>query len=304
MKIIPAILFPILFSLQLTAGVNEKPETRDDTLYPPCNFQAEVFNFYFVVFLQWEAPGSCEPDSMPVEPAAFRIYRDEVMVAEVAGDDFLFIDGNGSYLQPGGYSYTITALYESGNDLLESEPAGPVQVVIEPIILYANGMVWNCELNETIAGATVTIGEYSATTQSNGTYTMILILPFDSLTAYLTAPDYCDTSFVVNGDWYNPILSFCMRPCGVLGNSSVSVDKSFDIFIFPVPASDFLNVQMDDGIRLIRLINYNGEIVFETQNYGEQSCQMDVKHFPASIYTLQVVTNNGRILNRKVAINR
>jgi hypothetical protein len=302
MKIIATILAGIFYSALFASSLLLIPgNVNAEEFFPPCNLEGEDIGH--AANLVWEAPGTCEPDSLPVETAGFRIYRDEIMIAEVDGETFEFEDlGNGAYLPHGTYNYSITALYELGDDLVESEHEGPVEVVIAPGILYINGWIFDCISFGPIAGVTITAGDFSTISQSNGTFTIVLY-EFDSLEFHLSAPGYCDTTYLVIWDWNFPSFNFCLEPCGIQGNLESAYEPD-EMKIFPVPASDFLNVQMDDGIRLIRLINYNGEIVFETQKFGEQSCQMDVKHFPASIYTLQVVTNNGRILNRKVAINR
>ncbi len=299
MKIISTLLVTIYCSVQLAAGTFITGDT--DNFFPPCNLEGEDIGH--AANLVWEAPGTCEPDSLPVETAGFRIYRDEIMIAEVDGETFEFEDlGNGTYLQPGTYNFSITALYELGDDLIESEHEGPVVVVIAPGLFWTNGWVFDCISFEPIAGATITAGDFSTISQFNGTFTIILY-EFDSLEVHVSAPGYCDTTYLVIWDWNFPPFILCLMPCGIQ-SSNESAYEPDEMNIFPVPASDFLNVQMDAGIRQIRLMSYNGEIVSETRMLGEKSYQLDVNRFPTSIYTLQIITANGQILNRKVVINR
>lgn len=301
MKICFTLLVTIFCNVQLTAGTFITGNTQ--TYFPPCNLEGEDIGL--AANLVWEAPGTCEPDSLPFETAGFRIYRDEIMIAEVNGETFEFEDiGDGTYLQPGTYNYYITALYEVGNDLVESEPEGPVEVVIAPGFGFVSfiGFVFECFSNEPVAGASVLIDGCHTTSNENGVFTCT-VFSFDTLTAHVSAPGYCDTTFLITWNGSFPIFSFCLMPCDISG-SIVAENKPHEMNVFPVPASDFLNVQMDAGIRQIRLINFSGEIVSETRMLGEQSFQLDVNRFPANIYTLQVITINGQIWNKKVVINR
>jgi hypothetical protein len=301
MKIIATLLVTIFFSVQLAAGAFFNPANGNtETFFPPCNLEGEDIGHAAHLF--WDAPGTCEPDSLPVETAGFRIYRDEIMIAETDGETFSYIDDDGVYLPYGTYSYTITALYIVDDELVESEHEGPVEVVIAPGFFFANGFIWDCISFEPLAGATITVGDFSTISQSNGTFT-IALYEFDSIEVHLSAPGYCDTTYLVFWNWTFPSFNFCLMPCETLG-FSVSDETSDEVNAFPVPANDILNVQMHAGIGQIRLINFSGEIVFEAQVFGKQSAQVDVSHSPAGIYTLQVITMKGRILNRKVVISR
>jgi hypothetical protein len=300
MKVIATLLVTIFFSVQLAAGAFFNPANANtETFYPPCNLEGEDIGHAADLF--WDAPGTCEPDSLPVETAGFRIYRDEIMIAETDGETFSYIDDDGVYLPYGTYSYTITALYIVDDELVESEHEGPVEVVIAPGFGYISGMVFDCVTFEPLAGVTITIGDFSTTSQSNGTFSIVLF-EFDSIEVHLSAPGYCDTTYLVFWNSFPPV-GFCLMPCEISG--SFDSDDKFDVInVFPVPANDILNVQMHAGIGQIRLINFSGEIVFEAQMHGKQSCQIDVSRSPAGIYTLHVITMNNLILNRKVVISR
>jgi hypothetical protein len=304
MKIIATLLVTIFFSVQLAAGAFLNPANANtEIFYPPCNLEGEDIGHAADLF--WDAPGTCEPDSLPVETAGFRIYRDEVMIAETDGETFSYIDNNYQgfgYLPQGSYSYTITALYMVDDNLVESVHEGPVEVFIAPGFGYISGFVWDCISFTPIGGATITVGDFTTTSQSNGTFT-ILLFEFDTLEVHVSAPGYCDSTFLViwNSWFFN--LNFCLMPCDVSGSNG-SAYKPDQINVFPVPANDILHVQVDAGIQRIRLIDYSGKIVFESNLRGEQSGQVDVSRFSAGIFTLQVIAMNDLILNRKVVIVR
>jgi hypothetical protein len=301
MKIIATLLLSIFCGVQLTAGVFLNPANGNtETIYSPCNLEGEDIGH--AAALYWEAPGTCEPDSLPIETSGFRIYRDENMIAETDGETFWYLDDDGAYLPSGTYSYTITALYIVDDDLVESEHEGPVEIVIDPGFFFTNGFVWDCVSLQPIGGATIIIGDFSTISMGNGSFTIVLF-EFDSLLAHVSAPGYCDSTFLVIWDPWFPNLNFCLMPCEISGSIG-SADKPDDICVFPVPANDILNVRLDAGIRQIRLFDYSGKIVFETKLQGEQSGQIDVSHFSYGIYTMQVITMNDLILNRKLVINR
>jgi len=106
----------------------------------------------------------------PIETAGFRIYRDNVMIAEVDGETFDFVD---SPLIAGTYSYKVTALYNYLDGIVESQPEGPISVTVAPGLGFIQGVVYNCNNFQPIGGATITAGEFSTVTQPNGTFTLV-----------------------------------------------------------------------------------------------------------------------------------
>ena len=111
-----------------------------------------------------------------VPTAGFKIYRNNVLLAQVAGNTFSFTDSafpGFTYLPTGTYNYSITALYNHAGGTVESLHEGPISVFVEPGMGFVTGIVYNCETNQPIAGVTVSAGDFSTTTAANGTYTLV-----------------------------------------------------------------------------------------------------------------------------------
>jgi hypothetical protein len=126
----------------------------------------------------------------PVETAGFRIYRDGNMIAEVDGETFSFVDDDGDYLLAGTYNYSITAIYDYEDELVESLHEGPISVEVAAGLGFVNGLIFDCVNFQPIGGATITAGEYSTMTQANGTFS--LIAPEGVYDIHITAPFYFD----------------------------------------------------------------------------------------------------------------
>jgi hypothetical protein len=109
----------------------------------------------------------------PIETAGFRIYRDGAMIAEVDGETFSFTDDDGDYLLAGTYNYTVTALYEYGDNIVESQHEGPATVVVAPGFGFVNGIVFDAVTFQPVADVTITAGQFTTTTQANGSYSLI-----------------------------------------------------------------------------------------------------------------------------------
>lgn len=96
-------------------------------LYPPTNFQANVFNSDCVE-LTWDIP-------VEGSPTAYRIYRNYNKIAEV--NDLSYKDYN---LPAGTYHYTLTAVYGSE----ESLAVGPITVETTLYIEDVNNEEYKC----------------------------------------------------------------------------------------------------------------------------------------------------------------
>jgi hypothetical protein len=105
-----------------------------------------------------------------VEPFAYNVYKDGALLATVDGDVLTYTD---QPLVAGTYSYTVSALYEYGANLVESPLEGPIDVVVAPGFGFVQGIVFDCATFQPIGGVTVTAGNFSTTTQANGTYSLV-----------------------------------------------------------------------------------------------------------------------------------
>lgn len=74
--------------------------------------------------------------------------------------------------------------------------------------------------------------------------------------------------------------------------------------VFPNPATHTLNIVSDKPLEQVQLFNSNGRQMFESREPGTTSMQINVRHYPAGIYMLQMIKSNGQIQSRKVLVLR
>ncbi len=94
-----------------TSGYSEVDTCRFTSgfLFPPQNLTAETWPLVDYSFLTWEAPENPQYPGQAVPGlTAYRIYRNQQLIAEVASDTTEFYDLN---LPPARYSYEISAVY-------------------------------------------------------------------------------------------------------------------------------------------------------------------------------------------------
>lgn len=308
MKTLILLISIALFILQANASDQlTRPRGLYETYPKPCNLEGEDIGH--AAALYWEAPGTCEPDSLPVETAGFRIYRDEIMIAETDGETFSYTDSNYpgfDYLPPGTYSYTITALYMVDDDLVESEHEGPVEVFIALGVGFFNGILFDCAGNGPIGGATIIFGDFSTITQENGTYSLLLFM-FDTIDVHISAPGYFDTAFQVVWGWpYWPLpsITVCLWPDTLTGSNPGLIAPANKILsVYPLPATEMLNISVPDGIDRVRIFNLTGKMIFDRPQYANSKAMIDVSRFGKGFYILQVVGVDGSVLNKKIIIS-
>ena len=116
----------------------------------------------------------------------YNVYRDDVMIASTGVAELTYDDMD---LDPGTYIYELSATYDDG----ESPRTDPAEAIILGMGTI-EGMVTDGITGDPLEGATVTAGEYMATTMADGSYTMDVqegtydvmceFLPYGSETMY------------------------------------------------------------------------------------------------------------------------
>jgi hypothetical protein len=132
--------------------------------------QASFINNFIAEVCALSIPYTIGGGGGPIETAGFRIYRDGIMIAEVDGETFEYLDTG---LIAGDYDYKVTAIYEYDDDLVESQPEGPITVTVAPGTGFVQGIVFDAVTFQPIEGVAITAGEFSTTSQANGTYTLV-----------------------------------------------------------------------------------------------------------------------------------
>ncbi len=120
-----------LYSNGISATV--KGSFTSEILFPPRNFTAETYEFTNYCYLAWEAPEDPQHPGQAVPGiVSFRIYRNQMLIAEVASDTIGYYDLN---LPPAQYFYEITAVYDLTSygfpgQTGESMKEGPVEIFV------------------------------------------------------------------------------------------------------------------------------------------------------------------------------
>ncbi len=73
--------------------------------------------------------------------------------------------------------------------------------------------------------------------------------------------------------------------------------------VFPNPATHTLNIMSEKPMERVKLFNFNGQLMFDSRAIDNTSAQIKVSQYPAGIYLLQIINNEGQILNRKITIH-
>jgi hypothetical protein len=76
------------------------------------------------------------------------------------------------------------------------------------------------------------------------------------------------------------------------------------INVYPVPATDYVNVEVSDNVRELRVVNYVGQVVLE-QNVGqEKSFQLNTSTLSSGSYMIEFTSEDGNIITKRLVIAR
>jgi hypothetical protein len=81
------------------------------------------------------------------------------------------------------------------------------------------------------------------------------------------------------------------------GTLGITPEDLSEISIYPIPATDYLNIKMPNHIKIksIRLVDMNGKVVVQLQNQVEK---VNVSNLQQGVYLIQITTENGSISKR------
>jgi hypothetical protein len=81
------------------------------------------------------------------------------------------------------------------------------------------------------------------------------------------------------------------------GTLGITSEDLSEISIYPIPASDYLNIKVPNYIKIksIRLVDMNGKVVVQLQNQVEK---VNVSNLQQGVYLIQITTENGSISKR------
>ena len=114
-----------------------------------------------------------------------------------------------------------------------------------------------------------------------------------------------NTHFTVRIKAYTWIGSYYVDSAFTTLSTGVAENIVNDVYIYPVPASNYLTVEMNnkfDSESTIQLYNINGQLVKELRvPANQQTIQINVTNFEDGIYLLKLVSGNT-VLNKNVIV--
>jgi hypothetical protein len=81
------------------------------------------------------------------------------------------------------------------------------------------------------------------------------------------------------------------------GTLGITSEDLSEISIYPIPASDYVNIKVPNHIKIksIRLVDMNGKVVMQLQNQFER---VNVSNAQQGVYLIQITTENGSLSKR------
>ncbi|MCK5838973.1 MAG: carboxypeptidase regulatory-like domain-containing protein, partial [Bacteroidales bacterium] len=77
-----------------------------------------------------------------------------------------------------------------------------------------------------------------------------------------------------------------------------------EIKVYPIPATNFINVEVPEGICEIRMVNYLGDIVYMQRVGMERSLRIRTGAYSSGIYLLEFVGENGSIATKRIILTK
>jgi len=76
------------------------------------------------------------------------------------------------------------------------------------------------------------------------------------------------------------------------------------IKMYPNPATDFVNVELIDGMKEIQVLNYMGQVVHQENVVDMKKVQINTQRFSAGSYTVHFIATNNEITVKKLIVTR
>lgn len=77
-------------------------------------------------------------------------------------------------------------------------------------------------------------------------------------------------------------------------NTKETVIKTLDLKIFPNPTASILNIKADDSFDKVLIYNELGQLVLSKENELSNEIVLDISHFIAGIYMVEVIGNDKK----------
>ena len=102
--------------------------------------------------------------------------------------------------------------------------------------------------------------------------------------------------------WLDNNMPGTLAGCATSISETKTVDQS--LMLFPIPASDFLFVEMEglDEILSIACYDQQGRIVIDFPSLNVKTQSLDVTRLNSGLYFLKICVANGKQIHRKLTI--
>lgn len=165
---------------------------------------------------------------------------------------------------PGGKSCEPYRMYNTqGNGIYGSSP---------------QSTAWWTSWNNWCPGDVVPIRSFSVPSLTAGSHTLKYEVP----------------TAVFNGQQGQVVLSIYMQSINSLILSAKDI-STVDVSIFPNPTTDFVNIKSDEKIKSVIMFSAEGRKIISTKD-----SKIDVTSYPAGIYILDIVLENGHQFKHKI----
>jgi hypothetical protein len=87
---------------------------------------------------------------------------------------------------------------------------------------------------------------------------------------------------------------------------AVSIDENplSAVKVYPVPANSELHMELVEGVKMVRMINFMGQVVLESTINGEMNKTLNLTGLRSGAYTLQFVNAKGESFNKTIVITK
>ncbi|PKP48120.1 MAG: hypothetical protein CVT92_16400 [Bacteroidetes bacterium HGW-Bacteroidetes-1] len=251
------------------------------------------------------------------ELLGYNVYRDGVVIGNTVASVLTFMQSN---VAPGNYTYGVSAVYgqpypgESEIVTTNVSVTAPA-ITTNPSELYhyffasgdeatkqltvgntGNGALnWTATI-EFVNGANwLGLSPVSGTVAPGGSQNMNV--SFNS--TGLPIGVYNANILIASNDPATPV-----KTVPVIMDIAVGVDENpmSAITVYPVPARSELNINLVEGVKIVRMFNFMGQVVIESSINGESTKTFSLDGLRSGAYTLQFINAEGRTFNKNIVI--
>lgn len=251
-------------------------------IYPATTYAAVQNLEYSMDFndlnITWDAPVVKDGKAL----ASFDIYKNYEFVTSLSSSTFSYTENN---LANGNYDYSVVAVYSSPNGYASTDATSSITVFNN----YQVQFTVTDQNSAPVQGATcklkVGIFYLQANTDANGQAT-ISTTEMGRMRCEVIKSG-C-TSYSDSVDVYDPVNPVIANITGIDEIKTIAFNA------FPNPASEYVNLQIDESIKEIVVYDVAGKVVY-TQILSESKNQfiLNVKEYNSGIYYIKLIGENN-----------